>query len=352
MSDKTLDGVLKDINKLLGHDNVVNVVGDDQGLVIEAIPTTCLSLDHVLACGGLPRGRIVEVYGAESSGKSTLAMHLCAIVQKAGGRAAWIDAEFSFARSYAEGVGMRVDELILAQPESGEDAMEIARKLVKENVVDILVIDSVSALVPKDELDKPFSQETMAKQARMLSRALRVLVGCISSTKTSVVFINQTRVNVGKIFGSKETTSGGNALKFYASVRLQVHKGKQIKDANGDVIGTWMRVNNVKNKVGMPFRQGEFELYFGTGIDIVGDALDFATNAGVIERGGASYSYGETRLGIGRDAAKKTLIDNPEILDKIKEDIRKKYDTKRNEPTKDEAVDGADEKKPAKRGRG
>lgn len=344
MSDKNLDGVLKDINKLVG-DDVVSVVGAEKGLIIESIPTTCLSLDHVLACGGLPRGRIIEIFGAESSGKSTLAMHLCSIVQKAGGRAAWIDAEFSFARNYAESVGMNVDDLILAQPQSGEDAMEIARKLVKNNVVDVLVVDSVSALVPKEELDKSFSEETMAKQARMMSRALRVLTGAISQTKTSVIFINQTRAKVGLVFGKKETTSGGNALKFYASVRLEVHKGKQIKDANGEVVGNWMKVVNIKNKVGLPFRQAEFELYFGYGIDILGDVIDFGTNNGVISRGGSSYSYGDTRLGVGRDAAKKFLLENEEILVKIKDDIKKKYDTNKKSAAGEGDDAGPDDEK-------
>lgn len=342
MSDKNLDGVLKDLNKLVGSD-VVGVVGSEKGLTIEAIPTTCLSLDHVLACGGLPRGRILEIFGAESSGKSTLAMHLCSIVQKAGGRAAWIDAEFSFARNYSESVGMNVDELILAQPESGEDAMEVARALVKENLVDILVVDSVSALVPKDELDKPFDKETMAKQARMMSRALRVLTGAIAQTKTSVIFINQTRSKIGIVFGKKETTSGGNALKFYASIRLQVYKGKQIKDDNDEVIGNWMKVINIKNKVGLPFRQGEFELYFGSGIDILGDVVDFAKNMGVIKRAGSSYSYKEAKLGIGRNAAKEFLIKNDKILVKIKKEVKEKYDTNGESKQREKTGNSADD---------
>ncbi len=313
----SIDDVLKNLNKEFG-DGSVGKIGEKNALTIDTIKTNCLSLDHVLACGGLPRGRILEVFGEESSGKSTLCMFLTSQVQKQGGKCVWIDAECSFSNKYAKDVGVDVENLILSQPTTGEEGLKIVRELISTNSVDLIVVDSVAALVPAKELGGEISDAEMAQQARMMSKALRVLAGSINKTKTIVIFINQLRDKIGVYWGTKHSTPGGKALKFYSSIRLEVKSGKKILDKDNNVIGNLMKIKAIKNKTGMPFRETEFELIYSEGVDLNGDLLDFAVKKGIIERSGNSYSYGDVKLGVGRDNSKELLSKSQKLYNEIK----------------------------------
>jgi len=313
---------MDEINKKYGKNSifVVEKAGD---FAIESIPTGCLSLDHVFACGGLPRGRIVEVYGPSSSGKSTMAMFLAAQVQKQGGRVVWIDAEYSFSTKYAKNLGVDVNKIILSQPNHAEEALETISAMTKSNSVDLIVLDSVAALVPEKELDGDISDVNVAQQARLMSKAMRILAGNLSRTKTAVIFINQLRDKIGVMFGKKQTTPGGNALKFFASVRLEVRKGENIKGDDGDVIGNKIYISAVKNKVGLPFRKTDLDLYYTKGLDLESDTFDFGVIREIIIRSGNTYEYGGEKLGVGKDQCVKALVANKELFSKLSKELKK-----------------------------
>ena len=295
-------------------------MGDEQVEDVDVIPTGSLALNAALGVGGYPKGRIIEIYGPESSGKTTLAIHAIAEAQKAGGIAAFIDAEHAFDRFYAKKLGVDVDELLISQPDNGEQALEIADQLIRSSAIDIIVIDSVAALTPKAEIEGDMGDNKVGLQARLMSQALRKLTSTISKTNTTCIFINQLREKIGVMFGNPETTTGGNALKFYASVRLDIRRVTTLKD--GDTpIGNQVRVKIVKNKVAPPFRKAEFEITFGEGISHVGEIVDLGVELGVIKKSGSWFSYGETRLGQGRDAVKKIIKDNPDLADELEQKI-------------------------------
>jgi recombination protein RecA len=328
--DKAIKEALAKIQKKYGKDSVIDM-SMDESFEVEAVSSGCFSLDYALGCGGLPKGRLIEVFGQESSGKSTLAMFLMAQIQKAGGRAALIDAEFAFSSDYAEAIGVDIRKLLVSQPSTLEEAMDTIKFLVESNSVDIIVLDSIASLVPKAELEgEEMLKADVAMQAKLLNKALRILTGPISKSKTVVIFINQLREKIGVIYGRKEYTPGGKALKFYASVRIEVKKGDKIEDKNGRQIGNWMKIDVVKNKVGMPWTKAEFELYYEKGVDLVGDALDFGETIDVITRSGNSYSYGDKKLGVGRDNAKNFLIKNPDLLEEIRQNIQNKLNEDKN----------------------
>ncbi|MBO5974302.1 MAG: recombinase RecA, partial [Paludibacteraceae bacterium] len=295
-------------------------MGDSVVEDVAVIPTGSVSLNLALGVGGYPRGRVIEIYGPESSGKTTLAIHAIAETQKAGGIAAIIDAEHAFDRFYAEKLGVDTDELLISQPDSGEQALEIADQLIRSSAVDLVVIDSVAALTPKAELEGDMGDSKMGLQARLMSQALRKLTANINKTNTTCIFINQLREKIGVMFGNPETTTGGNALKFYASVRLDIRRVSQLKDGD-EIIGNQTRVKVVKNKVAPPFRKAEFDIMFGEGVSRVGEILDIAVDRGIVKKSGAWFSYGESKLAQGRDAAKKVLADNPELAAEIEEQI-------------------------------
>jgi recombination protein RecA len=322
--NSVIEAAMEEINKKYGGDGNKAIFETKDGEIsdIETIPTGCISLDYVLACGGLPRGRIMEISGAESSGKSTLALFLVAAAQKSGGKALWLDVECAYSREYAKKVGVDVDKLILAQPTTGEEALDIVGKMVDTNEIDIIVLDSVAALVPAKELEGELIDENMALQARLMGKALRILTGSISKTKTVVIFINQERDKIGIYWGKKTTTPGGKALKFFSSIRLEVRKGENILDANKDVIGNWIKVCAIKNKVGLPFRKAELELYYSRGVDVIGDLLDRAVEKGIIVKSGYTYTLGGEKIGISRDKVKEYLstMDKKE-LKKIKDKL-------------------------------
>jgi recombination protein RecA len=279
-----------------------------------------LGLNLALGVGGYPRGRIIEIYGPESSGKTTLAIHAIAEAQKAGGIAAFIDAEHAFDRFYAEKLGVDIDNLLISQPDSGEQALEVADQLIRSSAIDIIVIDSVAALTPKAELEGDMGENKVGLQARLMSQALRKLTASINKTNTTCIFINQLREKIGVMFGTPETTTGGNALKFYASVRIDIRKSSSIKDGD-NVLGSQTKVKVVKNKVAPPFRKAEFDIMFGEGISLAGEIIDLGVDAGVIKKAGAWFSYNDTKLGQGRDAAKRLIQDNPELLEELQEKI-------------------------------
>ena len=300
-------------------------LGSREAIEIEAISTGSLGLDIALGIGGLPKGRIIEVYGPESSGKTTLALHTVAECQKKGGTAAFIDAEHALDPVYAKKLGVDVDNLIVSQPDTGEQALEICDTLVRSNAVDILVIDSVAALVPRAEIEGEMGDSHVGLQARLMSQSLRKLTGSISKSKCMVIFINQLRMKIGVMYGNPETTTGGNALKFYASVRLDIRRTGQIKDRD-EVVGNATRVKVVKNKVAPPFKQVEFDIMYGEGISKVGEIIDLGVKAGLVEKAGAWFSYDSTRIGQGRENAKNFLREHPEMLDKLEGQIRGKKD--------------------------
>ncbi len=316
---KALMEAMGKIEKDFGKGSIMKL-GDDNVENVEVIPTGSLALNHALGVGGYPKGRIIEIYGPESSGKTTLAIHAIAEAQKAGGIAAFIDAEHAFDRFYAKKLGVDVDNLWMSQPDNGEQALEIADQLIRSSAIDIIVIDSVAALTPKAELEGDMGDNKVGLQARLMSQALRKLTATINKTNTTCIFINQLREKIGVMFGNPETTTGGNALKFYASVRLDIRKVTTLKDGD-QPIGNQVRVKVVKNKVAPPFRKAEFEISFGEGISRVGEVGDLGGEYGIIKKSGSWFSYNETKIGQGRDAVKKILADNPELLDELSERV-------------------------------
>ena len=317
---KALQAAMARIEKDFGKGSVMRL-GEENIEKIEVIPTGSLSLDLALGVGGYPRGRIIEIYGPESSGKTTLAIHAIAEAQKAGGMAAFIDAEHAFDRFYAAKLGVNVNNLIVSQPDNGEQALEIADQLIRSAAIDILVVDSVAALTPKAEIEGDMGDNKVGLQARLMSQALRKLTSTISKTNTTCIFINQLREKIGVLFGNPETTTGGNALKFYSSVRLDIRRITSIKDGD-DVVGNQVRVKVVKNKVAPPFRKAEFEILFGEGISKVGEILDLAVMLDVIQKSGSWFSYAGSKLAQGRDSVKQVLKDNPELCDEIAGKVR------------------------------
>ncbi|WP_418322987.1 recombinase RecA [Segatella hominis] len=317
---KALQAAMAKIEKDFGKGSIMKL-GDEQIENIEVIPTGSIALDNALGVGGYPKGRIIEIYGPESSGKTTLAIHAIAEAQKAGGIAAFIDAEHAFDRFYAAKLGVDVDNLWISQPDNGEQALQIADQLISSSAIDILVIDSVAALTPKKEIEGDMGDNVVGLQARLMSQALRKLTSTISKTNTTCIFINQLRDKIGIMFGNPETTTGGNALKFYASVRLDIRKASAIKDGE-NVLGNLVRVKVVKNKVAPPFRKAEFEITFGEGISKIGEIIDLGVEHNIIQKSGSWFSYDGSKLGQGRDAAKALLKDNPELAEEIEAKVR------------------------------
>jgi recombination protein RecA len=320
---KALEAALGQIEKQFGKGSVMKL-GDFTAMNVEAIPTGALSLDVALGIGGIPRGRIIEIFGPESSGKTTLALHMISEAQKTGGEAAFIDAEHALDPVYAKHLGVDIDNLIVSQPDTGEQALEIAEALVRSGALDIIVVDSVAALVPKAEIDGDMGDSHIGLQARLMSQALRKLAGAINKTKTVIVFINQLREKVGVMFGNPETTPGGRALKFYASVRMDIRRVEALKQ-DGEVVGNRAKVKVVKNKVAPPFREAEFDIMYGKGISKEGNILDLAVNLDIIEKSGSWFSYNGDRIGQGRENVKKYLIENPEIMAEVEQKIRDNF---------------------------
>ena len=318
---KALNLTLDKLDKAYGKGTVMRM-SDAPVIDVEVIPSGSLGLDIALGVGGYPRGRVVEIYGPESSGKTTLTLHAIAEAQKAGGIAAFIDAEHAFDRFYAQNLGVDIDNLIISQPDNGEQALEIADNLIRSGAIDMVVIDSVAALTPKSEIEGEMGDSKMGLHARLMSQALRKLTGSISKTNCTMIFINQLREKIGVMFGNPETTTGGNALKFYASVRLDIRRSTQIKDSDGNVLGNKTRVKVVKNKVAPPFRLAEFDIMYGQGVSKVGEILDVAVEHEIVKKSGSWFSYADTKLGQGRDAVKQMIKDNPELMDELEEKIR------------------------------
>lgn len=319
---KALEMTLGNIEKQYGKGTIMKL-GDQPAENIPFIPTGSIGLDAALGIGGLPRGRVIEIYGPESSGKTTLALHAIAEAQKLGGIAAFIDAEHAFDRFYAQKLGIDIDNLLISQPDNGEQALEIVDNLIRSGAIDIIVIDSVAALTPKSEIEGEMGDSKMGMQARLMSQALRKLTANIGKTGSCCVFINQLRDKIGVMFGNPETTTGGNALKFYASVRLDIRKVNQIKEGE-ESTGNRVKVKVVKNKMAPPFKKAEFDIMFGQGISRVGEIIDLGADFGIIKKSGSWFSYGETKLGQGRDGVKKLLVDNPELAEELEVKIREK----------------------------
>src|SRR3954452_11244651 len=317
---KALEAALAQIDRAFGKGSAMKL-GSREKIEIETISTGSLGLDIAVGVGGLPRGRIIEIYGPESSGKTTLALHAIAEAQRNGGTAAFVDAEHALDPGYAKKLGVDIDELIVSQPDTGEQALEIVDTLVRSNAVDVLVVDSVAALVPRAEIEGEMGDSHVGLQARLMSQALLKLTGSISRSRTTVIFINQVRMKIGVMYGNPETTTGGNALKFYASVRLDIRRTGQIKDRD-DIVGNATRVKVVKNKVAPPFKQVEFDIMYGEGISKVGEILDLGVKAGIVEKSGAWFSYDSVRIGQGRENAKVYLKENPEVAERIENAIR------------------------------
>ena len=319
---KALKLTLDKMDKTYGKGTVMKM--SDQAVSdVEAISTGSLGLNVALGVGGYPRGRVIEIYGPESSGKTTLTLHAIAEAQKAGGIAAFIDAEHAFDRYYAENLGVDLENLIISQPDNGEQALEITDNLIRSGAIDIIVIDSVAALTPKSEIEGEMGDSKMGLHARLMSQALRKLTASISKTNCTVIFINQLREKIGVMFGNPETTTGGNALKFYASVRLDIRRSTQIKDSNSNVLGNKTRVKVVKNKVAPPFRMAEFDIMYGEGVSKIGEIIDIGVDYEIIKKSGSWFSYEDTKLGQGRDAVKAILKDNPDLMDELEEKITK-----------------------------
>lgn len=326
---KVLQLAIDKIEKTYGKGTIMRM-GDDAVEAIEAIPTGSITLDVALGIGGYPKGRIVEIYGPESSGKTTLAIHAIANVQKNGGIAAFIDAEHAFDRFYAQKLGVDIENLLISQPDNGEQALEIADNLIRSGAIDIIVIDSVAALTPKSEIEGEMGESKMGLQARLMSQALRKLTATINRTGCCCIFINQLREKIGVMFGNPETTTGGNALKFYASLRLDIRRIGQIKEGDA-VVGNRTKVKVVKNKVAPPFRLAEFDIMYGEGISKLGEMVDLGVEYNILKKSGSWFSYGDTKIGQGRDAVKHTLADNPELCDEIEAKIREAISAKAEE---------------------
>lgn len=326
---KALQAAMDKIQKNFGKGSIMKM-GDEQVEDVEVIPTGSIGLNAALGVGGYPRGRVIEIYGPESSGKTTLAIHAIAEAQKKGGIAAFIDAEHAFDRFYAAALGVDIDNLYISQPDSGEQALEIADQLIRSSAIDIIVIDSVAALTPKAEIEGDMGDNKVGLQARLMSQALRKLTSTISKTNTTCIFINQLREKIGISFGNPETTTGGNALKFYASVRLDIRRASSIKDGD-TIIGNHVRVKVAKNKVAPPFRKCEFDIMFGEGISKAGEIVDLGVDLNIIKKSGSWFSYGDTKLGQGRDAVKKLLNDNPELSDELEKKIGELLSDKKGE---------------------
>ena len=331
---KALEAAVSQIERSFGKGSIMRL-GDTKTLEIATIPTGSLGLDRALGVGGIPRGRVTEVFGPESSGKTTLTLHFIAEAQKLGGVAAFIDAEHALDATYARALGVNTDELLISQPDTGEQALEITDTLVRSSAVDIIVIDSVAALTPRSEIEGDMGDSHMGLQARLMSQALRKLTAIISKSHTAVVFINQIRMKIGVMFGNPETTTGGNALKFYSTIRLDIRKIATIKDNNG-VIGSRTRVRVVKNKVAAPFREAEFDIIYGTGVSRSGELIDLAVDAGVVNKSGSWFSYGEDRLGQGREAVRQFLEENPPVFDEIMQKTKASLGVTRTAATSEE----------------
>ncbi|MAV05149.1 recombinase RecA [Flavobacteriaceae bacterium] len=317
---KALQLTLDKLDKAYGKGTVMKM-GDSVAQEVESISSGSLTLDYALGVGGYPKGRVIEIYGPESSGKTTLTLHAIAECQKAGGIAAFIDAEHAFDRFYAQNLKVNIDELIISQPDNGEQALEIADNLIRSGAIDIIVIDSVAALTPRSEIEGEMGDSKMGLHARLMSQALRKLTSNISKTNCTVIFINQLREKIGVMFGNPETTTGGNALKFYSSVRLDIRRSTQIKDTNGNVLGNKTRVKVVKNKVAPPFKLSEFDIMYSKGISKMGEIIDLGVDHGIIDKSGSWFSYGDTKLGQGRDSVKAILTDNPDLCEELEAKI-------------------------------
>jgi len=316
---KTAQAAVEQIQERFGEGAIMRL-GEAKKMNVESIPTGCLSLDLALGVGGIPRGRVIEIYGPESSGKTTLAQHIIAEAQKLGGVTAFVDAEHALDPDYAKKIGVNVDELLISQPDTGEQALEIVETLVRSNSVDVIVVDSVAALTPKAEIEGEMGATHIGLQARLMSQALRKLAAIVSKTKTSVIFINQIRMKIGVMFGNPETTPGGNALKFYSSLRIEVRRSAQLKQAD-DVVGNRVKVKIVKNKVAAPFKRTEFDIMYNEGISVAGDMLDTGLKYDVVKKSGNSYSYNDKKLGLGREAARQGLRNEPNLMAEIKKAI-------------------------------
>ncbi|MBD5147646.1 MAG: recombinase RecA [Oscillibacter sp.] len=321
---KAIETAMAQIEKTYGKGSIMRF-GDAAALNVDYIPTGSLALDVALGIGGLPKGRIIEIYGPESSGKTTLALHVVAEAQKRGGEAAFVDAEHALDPTYAHALGVKVEDLLISQPDTGEQALEITEALVRSGAIDVVVVDSVAALVPRAEIEGEMGDSYVGLQARLMSQALRKLTGAIGKTNTIVIFINQLREKVGVMYGNPEVTTGGRALKFYSSVRIDVRRIEALKNS-GEIIGNRTRAKVVKNKVAPPFREAEFDIMYGEGIAHDGELVDLGVRLDLVQKSGSWFSMGETRIGQGRDAAKKYLQDNPEIAEKLEADIRKNFD--------------------------
>ena len=342
---KALESALGQIEKQFGKGSAMKL-GDFTAMNVESIPTGALSLDVALGIGGIPKGRIIEIFGPESSGKTTLALHMIAECQKRGGEAAFIDAEHALDPVYAKHLGVDIDNLIVSQPDTGEQALEIAEALVRSGAIDIIVVDSVAALVPKAEIDGDMGDAHVGLQARLMSQALRKLAGVLNKSNTAIVFINQLREKVGIMFGNPETTPGGRALKFYASVRLDIRKTENLKQ-DGEVFGNRVRVKVVKNKVAPPFREAEFDIIYGKGISKSGNILDLGVNLDIVEKSGSWFAYDGTRIGQGRENAKKYFEENPEIMAEVEKKVRAKFNEAFEKSLSDEMeVDAEQETEP------
>ena len=335
---KALETALAQIEKKYGTGAIMRL-GENSTMNIEALPTGSIALDAATGIGGFPKGRIVEIYGPESSGKTTLALHAVAQAQKAGGEAAFVDAEHALDPVYAANLGVDVDSLLVSQPDDGEQALEIVEALARSGALDVIVVDSVAALVPRAEIDGEMGDSHMGAHARLMSQAMRKLAGVISKSNTIIIFINQLREKVGIVFGNPETTTGGRALKFYATIRMDVRRTETLKGSNGEMIGSRTKVKVVKNKVAPPFKTAEFDIMFGEGISHEGELVDIAVNMDIIKKSGAWFSYGETRIGQGRDNTKTFLKDNPEIAAEIEQKIREKIAEERSGFNSDELSD-------------